>query len=139
MSLTVFDIVDTTVAYMYDLCLKRLTRKARKQGFVDLDPHLLIQRVLLNSKAMPALQLFISTYSPDEMECGSGNSKACSGCSCSCCGDCRSSRTVGVRETNSDEGGNSWRLVYQKKLPCSTDSYMFYVYQRVPAASAQDI
>jgi hypothetical protein len=30
-----------------------------------------------------------------------------------------------------DLHGNKWQLVDQKKLPCSTDSYTFYLYERV--------
>jgi hypothetical protein len=127
---------------MYDLCLKRLTRKARAAAAAaagrpqdrgssqdrsssSTDPHSLIQRVLLSGAAMPALQYFISTYDPVELRLspgedgGSGDDDG--GGDGDGGGDDRSSR------------GNTWRLVHQKKLPCSTDSYMFYVYQRVPA------
>lgn len=103
---------DTNIAYMYDLCLKRLTRKARAyaggNGVNECeDPHELIQRVLLSSNDMPALRYFISTYSPTEMNLGKDNVASRVRC------------------------GNTWKLVLQKKLPCSTDSYMFYVYERV--------
>jgi len=103
---------DTTIAYMYDLCLKRLTRKARSVCDGDSeDPHQLIQRVLLSSDDMPSLRYFISTYSPPEMKLEKAGSGSVAG------------------RVSSE---NTWRLVLQKKLPCSTDSYMFYVYERVP-------
>ena len=144
---------DTTIAYMYDLCLKRLTRKAKlqqakqravrekesskqqqlkqkirmrkssaaagggQQGEGEEDPHWLIQRVLLNSAAMPALRYFISTYSPTELGLEEGEG---------------ADRHGGGGGSGCGEGGNTWRLVLQKKLPCSTDSYLFFVYQRVP-------
>jgi hypothetical protein len=84
----------TTIAYMYDLCLKRLSR--RSKCLVD-DPHWSIQNILLNSTLMPSLKYFISTY-----ESGSMHSLH----------------------------GNCWQLVHSKRLPCSTDSYTFYVYER---------
>lgn len=120
----------TTVAYMYDLCLKRLTRKARQAANTAansrsktdrkesesececVDPHEHIQRVLLSAEAMPALRYFISTYSPQELQLGQDKDSDNSS-----------------RRLSSD---NTWRLVLQKKLPCSTDSYMFYAYERVP-------
>lgn len=106
---------------MYDLCLKRLTRKARtragggagQEGCVE-DPHLPIQRVLLSLDLMPALRFFISTYDPEELHLSGSDSRATRDC-----------------------GGTSWRLVLQKKLPCSTDSYTFFVYERVSAAALQ--
>jgi hypothetical protein len=133
---------DTTIAYMYDLCLKRLTRKLNtskqknklltaaasssnvakrgdnkgdKEGKEkgeegeEEDPHYHIQQVLLSHDVMPSLQYFISTYSPDELNL------------------LKNSRGPGAR-------GNTWRLVLTKKLPCCTDSYMFYVYERVVAS-----
>jgi hypothetical protein len=54
----------TTVAYMYDLCLKTLSRKARTCAE---DPHWAIQRALLDPSRFPALRVFISTYPPDRM------------------------------------------------------------------------
>jgi hypothetical protein len=128
---------------MYDLCLKRLSRKAQAraevkakektrpaaagdresegEGDPDPDPHCLIQRVLLSAEAMPALRYFISTYCPQELQLSLSTSYCAS-----------SAAAEGVRAT---AGGRacSWRLLMQKKLPCSTDSYMFYVYERVVA------
>ncbi len=47
----------TTVAYMYDTCLKRIQTK----------PHVKIQETLLDTELMPNLKIFISTYEPDKM------------------------------------------------------------------------
>ena len=58
-------ILNTSVAFMYDHCLKRLSRKA--QNLQD-DPHYHIQCVLLDSIKMPSLKYFISTYEPDKMK-----------------------------------------------------------------------
>jgi hypothetical protein len=87
---------DTTVAFMFDLCLKRLSRRARSP---EDDPHISIGNVLLDSSRMPSLRHFISTYEPSIM-------------------------------TKRSLCGNTWRLVGQRNLPCSTNSYTFYVYQR---------
>jgi hypothetical protein len=113
-------LLDTTIAYMYDLCLKRLSRKARSARKESAsrrdgdsegdDPHVLIQQVLLSEEEMPALRYFISTYSPQELLPG---------------GECNFK----------GHNGNTWLLVLQKKLPCSTDSYMFYVYERVRSST----
>lgn len=136
---------------MYDLCLKRLTRKAKLQKEhykrknnlkkrknnnnpsvederveEEEDPHWLIQQVLLSSSAMPALRYFISTYSPAELgllpvDGGDASSSVTS----------RSSN-MSSSSTGAMSVSNTWNLVLQKKLPCSTDSYMFFVYERVP-------
>jgi hypothetical protein len=85
----------TTVAYMYDLCLKRLSRRSRS---LQEDPHWSIQNILLDSSLMPSLKYFLSTYDEE-----------------------------GMFQLH----GNHWKLLDQKKLPCSTDSYTFYLYERV--------
>ena len=84
----------TTIAYMYDLCLKRLSRRAKS---ISDDPHWSIQNVLLDPVKMPSLRYFISTYEEGVMF---------------------------------SLHGMCWKKVYQQKLACSTNSYMFYVYER---------
>jgi hypothetical protein len=88
-------LADTTVAYMYDLCLKRLSRRSKS---LEEDPHWGIQNILLDSGRMPSLKYFLSTYEEKSMF---------------------------------RLHGNGWKLVDQKKLPCSTDSYLFYLYERI--------
>lgn len=84
----------TTVAYMYDLCLKRLTRRAHSPAE---DPHWGIQNTLLDTTRMPGLKYFISTYEQEMLY---------------------------------QLHGHHWKQVAKKKLPCSTNSYEFYVYER---------
>ena len=129
------DATETTVAYMYDLCLKRLTKKSKrrfhllhgkdeKHTYED-DPHFLIQQVLLNEEAMPALKYFITTYGPLELSSVQNCSDTVGGVSMH-----TDKKKCAEREC-CDFGEARWRLVHQKKLPCSTDSYMFYVYERI--------
>jgi hypothetical protein len=87
---------DTTIAFMYDLCLKRLSRRAKSETE---DPHISIENILLDRNRMPSLRLFISTYEPSIM-------------------------------TKRFMHESRWTLLTQKKLACSTNSYMFYVYER---------
>jgi hypothetical protein len=87
----------TTVAYMYDLCLKRLSKKATCK---ESDPHYQIQCELLNPEKFPKLKYFISTYEEDKM-------------------------------TGHEIEGNKWRLVCSRKLPCSTNSYAFHLFERI--------
>jgi hypothetical protein len=94
-------LADTTIAYMYDLCLKRLSRRSKS---LEEDPHWCIQNILLDSKRMPSLKYFLSTYEEKSMF---------------------------------HLHGNCWRLVDQKKLPCSTDSYTFYLYERLDQSTGQ--
>lgn len=60
----------TTVAYMYDLCLKRLSRRAASESE---DPHWLIQNTLLDKSKFPLLKYFISTYEQEHMLALHGN------------------------------------------------------------------
>jgi hypothetical protein len=92
--------ISTTVAYMYDLCLKRLSRRATSE--LD-DPHWSIQNTLLDGTKFPKVKYFISTYEEPRM--------------------------ISLH-------GNHWSLVYSQKLACSTDSYMFYVYERRPTITS---
>lgn len=85
----------TTIAYMYDLCLKRLTRRSK---LLTENPHWSIQNILLDSNRMPSLKYFISTYEENFMY---------------------------------HLHGNCWKLIEQVKFPCSTNSYIFYLYERV--------
>ena len=55
---------NTKIAFMYDLCLKRLTRNAQNK---EEDPHYAIQNVLLDPKRAPSLKYFISTYEESKL------------------------------------------------------------------------
>ena len=55
---------NTKIAFMYDLCLKRLTRNAQN---TEEDPHYAIQNVLLDRKRTPSLKYFITTYEKSKL------------------------------------------------------------------------
>lgn len=88
-------LLETTIAYMYDLCLKRITRKCK---LITQNPHWSIQNILLDSNRMPSLRYFISTYEEKYMF---------------------------------HLHGNCWKLIEEKRFPCSTNTYVFYLYERV--------